>query len=185
MKRPLTEECKILECPSQRMHLAAQMSPTPRPINDGQHHCRSQILSSERYLDPPVRHRLQVTQGGPAVWHLAGHTYDLPPLLSYLCQQWHTTPRSVMFLCVCLCVCPPQGGVELSLGFSARDDVRRLLAVDGETPRPDADADGLPCRTKAFDPVRGSRRDAVGRQRPEPAVPGSNLDQSSQPQAVV
>ena len=129
VKRPLTEECKILERPSQLMHLAAQMSPTPRPINDGQHHhCRSQILLSQRYLDPSVRHRLRVTQGGPAVWHLAVHTYYMPapPVLPWVCHASNGTPHlgglssrcpvlscSVLFCrSVGLCVCPQGGGLS-------------------------------------------------------------------------
>lgn len=91
--------------------------------------------------------------------------------LGLLCQQWHTTPPrsvltmscSVLFcpvLSVCRSVClPARGGVELSLSFQLADDVRRLPAVDGETPRSELTLiDGLPCRTKASNADRGSRR---------------------------
>ena len=88
--------------------------------------------------------------------------------LGLLCQQWHTTPpRSVLSMScsvlfcrsVGLCVCPQEGGVELSLSFQLADDVRRLPAVDGETPRSELTLiDGLPCRTKASNADRGSRR---------------------------
>ena len=152
VKRPLTEECKILERPSQLMHLAAQMSPTPRPIDDGQHHhCRSQSLSrstiSRSFCAPPTPGDAgrpgRLAPGCPYILHACPSCLTL----GLSCQQWHTTPRrsvltmscSVLFcpvLSVCRSVClPARGGVELSLSFQLADDVRRLPAVDGETPR--------------------------------------------------
>ena len=45
------------------------------------------------------------------------------------------------------------------MSFQLADDVRRLPAVDGETPRSELTLiDGLPCRTKASNADRGSRR---------------------------